>query len=241
MKLPRMILFDYGHTLIREAPFDGVKGNAALLGVAVHNPKKLSAEDMRREEEQARSAMGQHSTEARIALPLEIHHHYFQRFFFDYLGLRLSVSPEDAERLYWDAAAPGSPAEGIEDLLDLLHKLGIRTGVVSNLTFSGTTLKDRINRLLPNHRFEFILASSEYVFRKPSPYLFTIALNKAGLPANDVWFCGDNFICDIEGSARVGMFPVYYKNEAPPKPVDFSYLHIRHWRELANILQNAAK
>lgn len=237
MNEPRMILFDYGQTLICEAPFDGVRGNAALLEHAVKNPKKLTAAAMRAEEEKARAAMGQNNAAARIALPLEIHHHIFQQFFLGYLGLELDIGPQQAERLYWDAAAPGSPAPGIKALLALLREKGIRTGVVSNLTFSGQTLKERIDRLLPSNAFEFILASSEYVFRKPSPYIFTMALNKAALPPEQIWFCGDNFLCDIEGAAAAGMVPVWYKDADPPHPVDFPYLHIRHWDELAQKLQ----
>ncbi|MDL2327113.1 HAD family hydrolase [Ruminococcaceae bacterium OttesenSCG-928-A11] len=234
MDSPRMIIFDYGQTLVCERqPFDGVAGNAALLAHAVENPRGITPQQMRAEEEKARAAMGQNDPAARLALPLEIHHHVFQRFFFDYLGLKLDLTPDEAERAYWDAAAPGIPAPGIEKLLDLLAARGIRTGVISNLTFSGATLKARIDRLLPNHRFEFILASSEYVFRKPSPYLFTLALNKAELPAKDIWFCGDNFAADIEGAAAVGMFPVWYKDAAPPRPVAFDYLHIKSWDELA--------
>lgn len=35
MELPKMILFDYGQTLIAEEKFDGVKGTAAVLEHAV--------------------------------------------------------------------------------------------------------------------------------------------------------------------------------------------------------------
>ena len=40
--------------------------------------------------------------------------------------------------------------------------------------------------------------SCEYVFRKPNPLLFELALKKAGLPASDVWFCGDNMTARID-------------------------------------------
>jgi hypothetical protein len=37
MTKPKMLLFDYGQTLVAEAPFDGVKGTAAVMRHAVRN------------------------------------------------------------------------------------------------------------------------------------------------------------------------------------------------------------
>lgn len=37
MKLPKMILFDYGQTLENEQKFDGIKGTEAVLEYAVGN------------------------------------------------------------------------------------------------------------------------------------------------------------------------------------------------------------
>lgn len=37
MKMPQMVLFDYGQTLIAEQKFDGVKGTEAVLQYATRN------------------------------------------------------------------------------------------------------------------------------------------------------------------------------------------------------------
>ena len=46
MKIPKMILFDYGQTLVAEQKFDGVKGTAAVLQYAAKNKYNLSAEQV---------------------------------------------------------------------------------------------------------------------------------------------------------------------------------------------------
>lgn len=135
----------------------------------------------------------------------------------------------------------------ISKLLEFLNQSGIRTGVISNIGWSGNALSRRINRLLPENRFEFILASSEYTVRKPSPLLFRIALNKAGLSPEEVWYCGDNLQADVFGAHGAGIFPVFYQGEFPEEPrkirsepvgeVDFPYLYIRDWRELISVLK----
>ena len=88
------------------------------------------------------------------------------------------------------------------ELLDYLNGEGIRTAVVSNFSFCAQTLKDRLDRLLPQNRFEFIIASSEYIFKKPHPRIFQLALTKARLAPGEAWHCGDSARCDAEGAVR---------------------------------------
>lgn len=89
--------------------------------------------------------------------------------------------------------------EGVKGFLYLCDSAGIRKAIVSNLSFSGGALIERIGEILPEFDFEFILASSESVFRKPSRRIFERALALAGLEAEDCWFIGDDVVCDIEG------------------------------------------
>ena len=119
--------------------------------------------------------------------------------------------------------------------------------MISNNCFSGAALKEQFDRLLPGNRFEFVMASSDYIFRKPHSLMYEIALQKSGLTAGKVWYCGDSMEDDIYGANSVGMFPVLYegrtKNETHFLPdqndrdnPEFEYLRIHDWRELMDIL-----
>ena len=46
MKKPKMILFDYGQTLVNEQCFDGIKGTEAVLKYAKKNKYNKSAEEV---------------------------------------------------------------------------------------------------------------------------------------------------------------------------------------------------
>ena len=46
MKKPKMILFDYGQTLVNEQKFDGVKGTQAVLNYAIKNRYNKTAEEV---------------------------------------------------------------------------------------------------------------------------------------------------------------------------------------------------
>ena len=76
-----------------------------------------------------------------------------------------------------------------------------------------------------------------------------LALRKAGLPPEQVWYCGDTFDKDVVGAHNAGMFPVYYvdiledgpKREEIKEKVDYPYLTVKDWRELINYLNNVIK
>ena len=216
LKRPKMVLFDYGQTLIHEPYFNKALGMEAVLAHAVSNPLGRTARELGDYIDALETEMERFHTADGHSPLLETHNLPFQRYVFASQGLAFSLPEEVLETLYWDAAAPGQPTDGILPLLDLLAAEGIRTGVISNLSFSGAALRARLDRLLPNHRFEFILATSEYVFRKPSPRIFRLALTMAGLEPREVWYCGDNPDCDIAGAAACGIQPVWYTGALSP-------------------------
>lgn len=203
---PKMILFDYGQTLIVEPQFDTKLANLAVLQHASGHTD-LSPEEICAFAEELFDLLSKKVRED----CREIDNLKFQRLLYEYLGLTLDISYEEADLLFWDTATHGSFASpGAEETLSYLHMHGIRTGVVSNLCFSQNSLKTRIDRYLPNNHLEFIIASSSYIFRKPETILFEIALRRAKLEAKDVWFCGDNPTADILGAHNAGIHPVLY-------------------------------
>ncbi len=241
MKPPKMILFDYGNTLLHEPGFDLMRGTREVFKHVVKNPNHVTAEQMMEFD----SRIFEEYNECR-AQGFEIHEYQGLRFVYEYLGLELDIPIEEAELIMWENTSAGACMPGIKELLAYLRKQGIRTGVISNIAWSGKTLSNRINRLLPENQFEFIIASSEYGFRKPNPLLFELALRKAGLPAEEVWYCGDNIQADIFGSYSAGIFPVYYEELTVFNPskqdslcgkIDFPYLHIHTWSEMIQVLK----
>ena len=236
MTHPKMILFDYGDTLICEPDFDTLRGEKALMDYVVANKHHLSAEEINDFAQELFARTGSARQNG-----WELHEWQFQKLLYEYLEITLGISLPEAERIFWDNASAGAVMPGAEKMLDYIKAKGIRSGVISNISFSGQALTERINRLLPNNQFEFIIASSEYLFRKPAPILFELALKKAGLQSGEVWFCGDNITADIEGSANAGLFPVWYEELSVENPwIDknigktprCAHLHIHSWDEL---------
>lgn len=241
MNYPKMIIFDYGHTLLHEPGWDSVRGNAELLKYVTKNPNNCTLEDVRKG---AELIFGEHVENIR-KLGYDVCGQIGDRVLYEYLGIEFSLTPLEMETVFWDGASMGAVMPNADKMLDYINEKGIRSAVISNLLWSGDALTVRLNRLLPRNKFEFVMTSSDYLMRKPNRILFDIALQKAGLNADEVWHCGDNPRADIEGASQAGIYPIWYDNDtekdykdrANERKPDCEHLYIREWDELMVLLE----
>lgn len=237
LKKPKMIWFDYGQTLVKEANFDGVKGTEAVLQYAVTNKYDLTAAQVQAEAEKINQELGRFDPAKRHLFQVEVPNHMFTAYLYESLGIQLSIGSEEIDRVFWDAAAPGVPTEGIESFLEFLYQNDIRTGVLSNISYAGTVVEERISKMLPNHHFEFIIATSEYMYRKPHKRIFEFILEKSELRPEDVWYIGDQYQCDVVGAKSVGIAPIWYRGAIDtPYEEKEDVLRIADWKELQAML-----
>ena len=246
MNKPKMILFDYGGTLLCEPDWDNLRGESAVFGHVVSNPDGHTPEALSAWEQgfiRSRWFLRDHG----IELPLK----YMLRLKYELHGIKLDIPYEEAEFLLWSNASLMTERcvyPHIPQVLDELHEKGIRTGVVSNLGWSGESLKKRIDTLLPNNRFEFVITSSDYGVRKPDTRLFRVALSKAELPPESVWYCGNDEVKDVGGATSAGMFAVHYlghmeedRKELPLEPTRLpGTAAIKDWLELPELIDGEA-
>jgi len=243
MKLPEMIIFDYGGTLLYEPGFDPTQCERVAFEHLTANPLGLTVQEIHAHAQEVFRVLAEHRRNG-----VEIHQHHYMRLAYETLGLEFDIPYSQLEEEEWLAAAEGAVVPHADELLDYLSDRSIRTAVISNIGWSRQALENRLNRLLPRNRFEFVIASSDYGVRKPNRMLFEAALMKAGLPAGKVWYCGDTLSADIVGSHGAGMFPVHYTGELtgityrPPQwserpEIDFDYLAVDDWRKLIEILK----
>ena len=242
MDKPEMILFDYGGTLLCEPDWDNLRGERAVFEHVVSNPRGHTPEALSAWEQayiRSRWFLRDHGVE----LPLK----NMLRLKYELHGIRLDISYEEAEFLLWSNSSLMSEKcvyPHIRQVLERLYEKGIRTGVVSNLGWSGGSLKKRIDALLPDNHFEFVLASSDYGVRKPDVRLFRVALGRAGLPPEKVWYCGNDEVKDVGGAKAAGMFAVHYlghmegdRKELPLEPARLpGTAAITDWLELPELI-----
>ena len=238
MQTPKMILFDYGHTLCHEYNTDFLRGERTVFQHVTNNPHGVTPEEA--------CALGTElfaGAEAARKAGYEVHEWPLLRLKYEALGLAFDVPMSELEIILADAAAPDMLMPGVREMLADLRRRSIRTGVISNLGWSGNALTARLRKMLPEHGFEFVIASSEYALRKPHPLLFRVALERAELPASQVWYIGDSIAADVTGAKNAGLTPVLYNDETVPNPfkrkdagLTADCPVIRHWGDLAGLL-----
>ena len=237
MKYPKMIIFDYGRTLLCEPEFDLKRATVELFKYVTKNPNGYTVEDVC---SYADEIYDKHINILRNS-GYDIGKQTIDKLIYEHLGIEFSLTPLEMEIIFWRGASKGEIMPDADEIIDYINQKGIRSAVISNLIYSGDALTERINRLLPNNNFEFVMTSSDYIFRKPNKIMFETALQKAELDASDVWYCGDDIICDIEAASAVGIFPVWYDNDTDAnvdniKP-NCEHLHIHEWDELIKLLE----
>ena len=240
MNKPKMILFDYGGTLIYEPDFEPMNGNRAIYQYISENPHNISFEEfasyLLNLFDEIRALRGE---------LIEIHEHTFLRSVLEHFDMKLSVSIEEAEWIIWNGISRGVQTPGAAEMLAAIRRKGIRTGVISNLCWSGAALTRRLTETFPEHRFDFIMTSSEYIFRKPDVHIFDLAIRKTGLDPADIWYCGNEIEIDMIGANQAGLYPVLYEDRSVPSKihekndsiqVDFPYLTIDNWQKLIELI-----
>ncbi len=238
MRKPKMIIFDYGDTLIEETKTSNLRATEALLRRATKNKRGLTAKEITDFSQKLFGEISAYSRENN----LEFHEYSFQKLLYETLEIEFDLTPFELECVFRDNYACYSPTPFIKETLAKLQNMDTRTAVISNIMFSREAVKRIINIYLPYNVFEFIIASSEYIVRKPNKMIFDIALNKSGLAPSDVWYCGDNYYADVEGANSSGMFPVWYQKDASNEELtastpDFPCLNINNWKALTEALE----
>ena len=75
------------------------------------------------------------------------------------------------------------------------------------------------------------------MYRKPNKRIFDLALEKADLQADEVWYVGDQYECDIVGARNAGIFPIWYQG-AIDAPCDEKkdVTIVKNWQEFRRLL-----
>jgi putative hydrolase of the HAD superfamily len=193
----------------------------------------LSAEQVQAKANELNQEFGRFDPEKRHIFQIEIPNTMFTPYLYDSQGIEIALSNSEIDTVFWNAAAPGMPTAGIKDFLEYLKNKGIRTGVISNISYASSVVAERINRLLPENSFEFIITSSNYIFRKPNKRIFDLALEKAGLEPDEVWYIGDQYECDVKGALNAGLLPIWYIGAIDlPYTEDKNILTVKTWNEI---------
>lgn len=231
LNIPKAIVFDYGGTLLRSEHFDPVKGTKELLKFA-NNPNNVSAETVQSYADKILNDVGAYNSN----MVMQINSVELTRLIHSVHNISFNKSFEELDLIFLDAAEGTSKMDGLVELLDFLVEKGVRLAVLSNTGFREESHRYQLRKYGLEKYFEFFIATSDYLIRKPDKRIFELALSKLGLESDDVWYVGNKFEYDIQGAKNANMFPVWINEFEEEGLEDFKYLNVSTYGELKEIL-----
>ncbi len=195
---PRMIIFDVGGTLFDDGKFNA-KDGLEHLRITAANPEITTVDKMVEH-------WNQYIDYARNSFDnLEIPLSAVLKYVVMNTGLHINLPIYKQEEIFDRYNSSRVVIDGVNELLQTIKAIGIRTAVISNNMMSGQSLEESIKYWIPESDFEFCLTSADLLIKKPENEIFEAALKYAGVDACDCVYCGDGFIPDVCGSLSVGM------------------------------------
>lgn len=154
-KKPEMILFDVGGTLFDDGkciPIDGL----AQLRLAAENPDVTDDATLAAlwDEYMDEVFTGLKSKSGTF---LDFHLSAPIRYVTMKTGLHFSIPMTQQEEIFDRYNSARKVIDGVPELLETIHNLGIRAAVISNNVMSGEGLALAVKRWIPTSKFEFSL------------------------------------------------------------------------------------
>lgn len=183
---------------------------------------------------------GYYSSHSLYEIPCTAYH----RLITERFSIKLDCSFEVTDKEVMDFLDP-SPVLDICDFLSLLEKNGIRYACLSNTRFSEKTTCRAIERQIPGHHLDFVLASSEIGVKKPNSDFFYAGLRIAHVQPENAIYIGDSYLQDVFGSFNAGFAKSYWLNfkggkpfylESFPKRKERKYKEVLSYDEIAKDL-----
>lgn len=102
------------------------------------------------------------------------------------------------------------PFEGTVPMLEELHSMGYKTGLITNGNHKLQYAK--LKNLNLTEHFDEIIATGDYGIHKPDREIFDIMREKFGFSPDEMVYVGDNPVNDIEGARNAGWHTIWMKS-----------------------------
>ena len=112
--------------------------------------------------------------------------------------------------------------DDVMPMLNYVKAAGIRTGLVS----TGSPPAGFRARHGLFYAFPVLVGSVEEGIEKPSPRLFEIALERAGVEASEAIYVGDDYRADVVGARAAGLTPVLLDRNDRYLATDCAKIHV---------------
>lgn len=233
--MAKIFIFDFWDTLMRY-DYDGLKANQAILDHAIKNPNKLTAKDLLNQVNLMFTKIRAESKK------LEVKFEDVHRLVHQLNGLEFNKSYHELESIFINNAYSMTPHPHAVKLLNYLKQNGFRIGLLSNTILKRATVEAILSSNFSGIDFDPLILSSEVVFKKPHPEIYSYLLSRLKAKPSEVYFVGDNFEYDVKGPIQAGMFAFFYNHSgAKIKETINNYQEINSLDQIIDYLEDIKK
>ena len=134
----------------------------------------------------------------------------------EYLGVSVVPMSLQMYDIYWGTILEKMRLrDGVKEFLNRMHEQGIKVLICTDLTVHIQHRK--IKTLGIEDDIDYLVTSEEAGREKPSPEIFTLCLEKLGLPAEEVCCIGDSLVRDVEGARAAGIHAILFQSDKPSR------------------------
>ncbi len=227
--MPQALLLDLDNTAYAYAPCHAAGLDAAQREAATLRPGWQDAAAFA-----ADYATARHTVKSRLAGQAAGHCRrlYFKAMLETAHGRSDLAATEQLFAAYWRAYLAAMRLDpGCRATLTALRERGVRLCWVSNFTTGQQVEKLRVLGLL--EVADFLVTSEEAQADKPDARIFSLALQRLGVPAAHAWMLGDDPLDDIAGARAAGLTTVWLRRVPGESAADHV---IDNWPELLDLL-----
>ncbi len=123
---------------------------------------------------------------------------------------KIMLEPSEIEELYSKSCEIDELCEGITDFLEKCKQNDIKMGILSNTILSSNELKRRLKCLGVLDYFDFVIASSDCLVRKPSKLFMDLGIDAIDLEKGDIAYVGNMYEFDVKCANSANINCMFY-------------------------------
>lgn len=235
MSLPKIVIMDLGNTIINNYRIDFARGLEYLY-------EHYSCQRIPLSEVLNDGMIIKAGYDNRHLNDLEINFHNYLRYLDQVVGFVEGTAYEQLEIEFINVAFEEALIDGVKDFLEYLKKHQIPVYVLSNSTFTKTGLLAELAKFDVLDYFQDVYSSADYLFRKPHPIFFKMLTKniqeKYQVKLSDLWYVGNDYYFDVQGSQNAGLKSVWLNVDAAPNSLNIPCIDVQNYQELIELLKN---
>jgi len=223
----KVVFFDLGETLVTQNIEDNLVTKRALDELSDILPKRVSGAKLYTMYQ--RGFKVNHAIRSRHHVEIPV-----QTWMTELLQNALGVEPVESlvtraiKIIVKNRATNSVPFEGGNATLNVLAKLGVLMGIISNVS-SHEVAVEILKHVRFDGYFEHVITSAYTGIRKPDPGIFLYALHRFKVAPGQAIHVGDSEVHDVRGAKPVGIISVLIKDskERLDSDADYSFRSLK--------------